>query len=157
MQPCLLMFLVNEQGSERTVSKKTNRAVPVEFGDIQLLYIMIFPNGSSKFDITSKPNQMEKPIGFSLRSSSILRKNKPLKSYFCWFFFQHARQQQPYDKDFADFINIVANSLSSVQELYKIIVDNLLPTGPKTGACSISFRAIEQMQSFGESFVWYNK
>ena len=60
----LLPILVNERDIEPTVIRKSNQFISFEFGDLQLLHIMIFLGGATSLDLFLKAYRTSETKGF---------------------------------------------------------------------------------------------
>ena len=78
---CLLLVLVNERNIEPTVIQKTNQAISLKFGDIQLLDFMSFLGGACSLDSTLKTHKTSETKVFFPSKALITPTNRRIQNF----------------------------------------------------------------------------
>ena len=153
----LLPFLVNERGIESTVIKKANQFVSFKFGDIQLLDIMNFLGGATSLDSFRQAYKTTETKGFfpyEWFDCPEKMNNKELPPYDS--FFSILRNNNPLEKDYNDFQNLVNSGLTTEQTVSKLRMDGIPPTGAENCSYLHSVWVSEGMKSFKDFLMWCN-
>ena len=153
----LLPILVNERGIEPIVMKKANHFVSFKFGDIQLLDIMNSLSGATSLDSFLKAYKTKETKGFFLYDWFDYPEemdNKELPP--CDSFFSILRNNNPLEKDYNDFQNLVNSGLTTEQAVSKLRMDRKPPTGDENYSYLQGIWVNEGMKSFKEFLMWYN-
>ena len=117
----LLPILVNERDIAPTVIKKANQFVSFKFGVIQLLDIMNFLGGATSLDSFLKTYLIKKTKGFfpyEWIDCPEKMNSKELPPYDSVF--SILLSNNPLEKDYNDFQNLVKSSLTTEQTLAKL-------------------------------------
>ena len=126
----LVPSLVNEQDNEPTVIKKANQFVSFKFADIQLLDIMNFLVGAISLESFLKAYKTTETKGFFpyewIKCPEKMNK-KELPPYDS--FFSILRNNNPLEKDYNDFQNLVNSRLTTEQSVAKLRMDSMSLTG----------------------------
>ena len=152
----LLPVLVNERGFEPTVIKKANQFVSFKFGDIQFLDIMNFVGGATSLDSFLKAYKTKETKGFfpyEWFDCPEKINNKALLPYDS--FFSIMRNNNPLEKDYNDFQNLVNSGLTTEQAVSKLRMDRKPQTGAENYSCLQSIWVSEGMKSFKDFLMWY--
>ena len=153
----MLPILVNEQDIEPTVIKKANQFVSFKFGDIQLLDIMNFLGGATSLDSFLKAYKTKETKGFSPYEWFDCPEKMNYKELpSCDSFFSILRNNDPFEKDYNDFQNLVNNRLTTEQAVAKSRMDRILPTGAENYSYLQSVWVSEGMKFLKDFFMWYN-
>ena len=152
----LLLFLLNKRGIEPTVIKEANQFVSFKFGNIQLLDIMNFLSGSTSLESSSKLTKPWNKGFLSLRLVRLSRENnhKELPPYDS--FFSILRNNNPLEKDYNDFQNLVNSGLTTEQAVAKLRMDRIPATGAENYSYLQNIWLSEGMKSFEDFLMWYN-
>ena len=153
----LLPILVNERGIEPTVTKKANQFVSFKFGDIQLLDIMNFLGGATSLDSFLKAYKTKETKGlfpYEWFHCPEKMNNKELPPYVS--FFSILRKNNPLEKDYNDFQNLVNCGLTTEQAVAKLRMDRSPPTVAENYSYLQSILVSEGMQFFKNFLMWYN-
>ena len=154
----LLPILVNERDIEPTVINKANPFVSLKFGDIQLLDIMNFLDGTTSLDFFLKGYKTKETKNFfpyeSFDSPEKMN-NKELPPYES--FFSILRKNNPLEKDYNDFQNLVNNGSTTEQAVAKLRMNRTLPTGVENYSYLQSVWENNKMQKFSDFLRRYNK
>ena len=145
----LLPILVNEQDIDTTVTKKAKQFLSFKFGDIQLLDIMNFFGGANSCDSILKAYKAKKTEGFfpyewfhcPERMNS--KELTPHES-----FFSTLRNNNPLEKDYNDFQNLVNSGLTTEQAVAKLRTDRIPLTGVENYSYLQGVWEINNMQFF---------
>ena len=153
----LLPVLVNERGFEPAVIKKANQFVSFKFGEIQLLDIMNFLGGATSFDSFLKAYKTKETKGFvpyDWFSCPEKMNDKELPPYD--YFFSILRTNNPLEKHYNDFQNLVNSALKTEQARPKLPMDRITPTGAENYSYLQSVCENNNMQHFSDFLKWYN-
>ena len=153
----LIPFLVNEQDIEPTVIKKTNKFVSFKFGGIQSLDIMNFLGGATSPDSFLKAYKTKETKGFfpyEWFDCPEKMNNKELPPYES--FFRILRNNNPLEKDYNDFQNLVNSGLTTEQAVAKLRMDRIPPTDAEKFSYLQSVWENKKMQFFSDFLKWYN-
>ena len=80
--------------------------------------------------------------------------NKELPPYDS--FFSILRNNNPLEKDYNDFQNLVNSGLTTQQAVGKLRMDKIPPTGAENYSCLQSVWENNNMQNFSDFLKWYN-
>ena len=152
-----LLILVNERDIEPTVIKKANQVVSFQFGDIQLLDIMIFLGGATSLDPFLKAYKTKKSKGFfpyEWFDCPEKMKKKELPPYDS--FLSVLRNNNPLEKDYDDFQKLVNSGLTTEQAVVKLRMDRIPPTSVENHLYLQSVWENNNMQYFSDFLKWYN-
>ena len=153
----LLPILVNEREIEPTVIKKANHCVSFKFGDIQLLDIMNFLGGATSLDSFLKAYKTKETEGFfpyDWFDCPEKMNNDEIPPYHS--FISILRNNNPLEKDYNDFQNLVNSGLTTEQVVAKLRTDRILPTGAENYSYLQSVWENNNMQKFSDFLKWYN-
>ena len=153
----LLPILVNERDIEPTVMKKANQFVSFKFRDFQLLDIMNFLGGVTSLDsfLKAYPTKETKCFfPYEWFDCPEKMNNKELSPYDS--FFSILRNNNPLEKDYNNFQNLVNSGLTTEQAVAKLRMDRIPPTGAENFSYLQNVREINNMQYFSDFFKWYN-
>ena len=153
----MLPNFVNERDIEPTVIKKANQFVSFKFGDIQLLDIMNFLGGATNLDSFLKAYKTRETKGFfpyEWFNCPEKKNNNELPPYDS--FFSILRNNNPLEKDYNDFQNLVNSGLTTQQAVGKLRMDKIPPTGAENYSCLQSVWENNNMQNFSDFLKWYN-
>ena len=153
----LLPTLVNERVVEPTVIRKANQFVSFKFGDIQLLDIMNFLGGASSLDSFLKAYKTKETKGFfpyEWFDCPEKISSEELPPYDS--FFSSLRNNNPLEKDYNYFQNLVNRGLTTEQAVAKLRMDRILPTGAENYSYLQSVWENNNVQYFSDFFKWYN-
>ena len=149
----LLPILVNEQQFEPTVIKNDNQFVSFKFCDVQLLDVINFLGGATSLDSFLNDNKTEDTKSFFPLKNLEMLNNKEVPPYGS--FFSKLRNFNPLEKDYNDFDNLTASSLSLLQAVCKLRLNKIPPTGDENYAYLRSIWVSEGMKSFKDFLMWY--
>ena len=153
----LLPILVNDRDIEPTVIKEANQFVSFKFGDIHLLDIMNFLGGATSLDSFLKAYQTKETKGFFHNewfNCPEKLNNKKLPPYDS--FFSILRNNNPLEKDYNDFQNLVYSGFTTEEEVAQLRMDRLPPTGAENYSYLQNVWVSEGMKSFRDFLMWYN-
>ena len=123
-------ILVHERDIEPTVIKKANQFVSFKFGDIQLLDIMNFLGGAASLYSLVKAYKTKETKGFfpyewfDCPEKMNNKEHPPYDS-----FISILRNNNPLEKDYIDFQNLVNSGLTTEQAVAKLRMDRIPSTG----------------------------
>ena len=149
-------ILVNERGIEPAVIKKANKFVSFKFGDLQLFDIMNFPGGATSFDSFLKAYKTKETKGFfpyEWFECPEKLKNKELPRYDS--FFSILRNNNPLERDYYDFRNLVNSAVTTEQAVAKLRMDGIPPTGAENYSYVQNVWVSEGTKSFKDFLMWY--
>ena len=147
----LLPILVNEQGIEPTVIKKANQFVSFKFGDIQLLNIMNFLGGATSLDSflkAYKTKETKSFVPYEWFDCPEKLNNKELPLYDS--FFSSLRNNNPLEKDYNDFQNLVNGGFTTKQAKAKLRKDRITPVGAENHSYLQKVWVSERLKHFKE-------
>ena len=153
----LLPNLVNERDIEPTVIQKANQFVSFMFGDIQLLDIMNLLGGATSLVSFLKAYKTKETKGFfpyEWFNCPEKMNNKELPLFDS--FFSILRNSNPLEKGYNDFQNFVNSGLTTEQEVTKLRMDRIPPTGAENYSCLQSVWKNNNMHYFSDFLKWYN-
>ena len=153
----MLPILVNEQDIEPTVIERANQFVSFKFGDIQLLDIINFLGGASSLDSFLKAYKTKETKGFFAYEwfdCPEKMNNKELPPYDS--FFSILRNNNPLEKHYNDFQNLVNSGLTTVEVVGKLQMGRIAPTGAENYSSLQSVWENTNMQCFSDFLKWYN-
>ena len=154
----LLPIFVNERNIEPTVIKKANQFVSFKFGDIQLLDIMNFLGGATSLDSFLKAYKTSETKGFfpyEWFDHPDKLHNPELPPYDA--FYSKLRSCNSLETEYADYVNLMKNGLSTEQAVIKLKLSKPPPTGIGNYHYMQQIWKQEQMCSFKDFLRWYNK
>ena len=149
IKSCLLPILVDDRGIEQTVIKKANQFVSFKFGDIHLLDIMNFLGNATSLDSFLKAYKTKETNGFfphNWRNCPEKMNNKEFPPDDS--FFSILRNNNPLEKDYNDFQNLVNSGLTTDQAVAKLRMDRIPPTRAENYSYLQSIWVNEGMKSF---------
>ena len=150
-------ILVNERGIEPTVIKKANQFVSFKFGDIRLLVIKNFLGGAIRLDSFLKAYKTKETKGFfPYEWFDCPKKINTKELPPCDSFFSILRINNPLEKDYNDFQNLVNSGLTKEQAVANLPMDKIAPTGAEIYSYLQSVWVSEGMKSFKDFLKWYN-
>ena len=147
----LLPILVYERDNEPTAIKKANQFVSFKFGDIQLLDIMNFLGGANSLDSFLKDYKTKETKSFfpsEWFDCPEKMNNKELPPFDP--FFSILRNSNPLGKDYNDIQNLVNSGLTTEQEVAKLRLDRIPPTGAENYSYLQSVWENSNMQYFSD-------
>ena len=153
----LLTFLVNDRDIEPTVIRKANHIASFKFGDNQLLDIMNFPGGATSLDSflkAYKTKETESFFPYEWFDCPKKMNNKELPPYD--YFFSVLGNNNPLEKDYNDFQNLVNSRLTTQQAVDKLRTDGIPPAGAENCSYLQSVWENHNMQYFSDFLKWYN-
>ena len=153
----MLPILVNERDIEPTVIKKANQLVSFKFGGVQLLDIMNFLGGATSLDSFRKAYKTKETKGFfpyEWFDCPEKMNNKELPPYDS--FFSILRNNNPVEKDYNYFQNLVNSGLTTEQSVAKLRMDKIPPTGAENCSYLQNVWENNNMQYFSDFLKWYN-
>ena len=153
----LLPILVNEQDSEFTVFKKSNQFISFQFGDIQLLDIMIFLGGATSRDSFLKAYKTSETKGFfSFEWCDHPDKiqNTELPPYDAFYF--KLPGCNPFEAEYKDYVSLLKSGLTTEQAVVKLKLSKPPPTGAENYQYLQKIWKQDQMSSFKDFLRWYN-
>ena len=156
IKSCLLPILVNERGIQPTVIKKANHLDSFKFGDIQLLDIMNFLGGPTSLDSFLKDYKTKETKGFfpyEWFDWTEEMNNKELPPYDSFFNIQ--RNNNPLEKEYNDFQNLVKSGLTPKQAVVKYRMARIPSTAAENYSYLQSIWVSEGMKSFKDFLMWY--
>ena len=126
----LLPILINERDIEPTVIKKANQFIPFKFGDIQLLDIINFLGGATSLDSFLKAYKTSETKRF-FPYEWFDHPDKMQKTEFPPYdaFYSKLRSCNPLEAEYADYVNILKNGLTTEQAVVKLKLSKPSPTG----------------------------
>ena len=147
--------LVYERDIEPTVNRKVNQFVSFKFGDFQSLDIMNFLGGANI--LSSKLTRPKRQRVSLPTKGSFVQRNWTLKRFPpSDSFFSILRTNNPLEKDYNDFQNLVNSGLTTEQSVAKLRLERK----PLTGADNYSYLQNvwknNNMQFFSDLLKWYN-
>ena len=154
----LLPIFVNERDIESTVIKKANQFVSFKFGDNQLLEIMNFVGGATSLDSFLKDYKTKETKGFCPHEwfdCPEKMNNKELPPYDSFFSILH--NNNPLQKDYKDFQNLVNSDSTTEQSVAKLRRNRIPSTGAENYSYLQSVWENNNMQNFSDFLKWYNK
>ena len=157
MKSYLLPILVNERDIEPTVIKKANQFVSFKFGDIQLLDIMNFLGGATSLDSFLTAYKTKETKGFfpyEWFNFPEKMNNKELPPYDSFFSF--LCNNNPLERDYNDFQNLVNSGLTPEEAVAKLRKDRIPPTGAENYSYLQSVWENNNMQYFSDFLKCYN-
>ena len=126
----LLPILINERNMEPTVIKKGKKFVSFEFGDVQLLDIMIFLGGATSLDSflkAYKTAETKDLFPYEWLDCPQKMSSSELPPYDA--FFSKLRNVNPLEKDFSDYQKFLSYGLNTEEALSKMKLSKLPPSG----------------------------
>ena len=153
----LLPILVNERDIEPTVIKKANQFVSFKFGDIQLLDIINFLGAATSHDSFLKAYKTKETKGFfpyEKFDCPEKMNNKELPPDDC--FFRNLHNNNPLEKDYNDFQNLVRSGSTTYQAVAKLRMDRIPPTGAENYSYLQTVWENNNMLNFSDFLKWYN-
>ena len=152
----MLPILVNERDIEPTVIKKANQFVSPNFGDIQILD-MNFLGGAPTLDSFLRAYKTKETKGFfpyEWFDCPEKINNKELPAYDS--FFSILPNNNPPEKDYNYFQNLVNSGLTTEQAATKLRMDRKPPTGAENYSYLQSVWENNIMQFFSDFLKLYN-
>ena len=153
----LLPILINERNMEPTVIKKANQIVSFNFGDVQLLDIMIFLGGATSLDSFFKAYKTTETKGFfpyEWFDCPQKMNNSELPPYDA--FFSKLRNVNPLEKDYSDYQNLPGSGLKTEEALSKMKLPKPPPSGEKNYQYLLDIWNHENMCTFKDFLRWYH-
>ena len=149
----MLPILVKERGTDPIDIKKANHFVSFKCGDIKLLGIKKFLGGATSLYSFLKAYKTKETTPFSPYEWFEFPEkmnNKELPPYD--FFFSILRKNNPLEKDYNDFQNLVNSGLTTEQAVAKLRMDRTPPTSAENYSYLQNLWVSEGMKSF-ENFL----
>ena len=153
----MLPLLVNERDIDPIFIKKAKEFVSFKFGDIQIFHPMNFLGGATSLDSSLKAYKTKDTNSFfpyEWFDCPEEMNNKELLPFDS--FFSILRNNNPLEKDYNDFQNLVNSGLTTEQAVAKLRRDRISPTGAENYSYLQSVWENNNMQNFSDFLRWYN-